>query len=307
MILMSQGVDNTVPPAKPRLILHAGTPKTGSTTLQAFLHLYRQTLIDQGILYPDVGMEPHAKRVKHQWIVDDLLSGNEPRFLANQNLLLTELSSHPLVHTVVLSTEGLYYNWWDFSDAAKLLLRNMDRFFDVTVWVVFREPLSFATSLYSQAVKNPKSPRFQFYGTSDLMEMVMDDPSFFRNLHYADFVRNIEDLFGRSVVLATKYETADSIDQAMGILGIDRPIAPPLEKKNLSLSELGLEMARRVNRQNIDPAERKRYIDMIRELDALIGSDEAETAVSAEVKFKVDMLAKESRAYLKTRYRIVWD
>jgi len=292
---------------KPRLILHVGTPKTGTTTLQFFLHQYHQTLSDLGILYPSAGIQPQGNKPKHQWIVNDLLSGDETRFLANQKLLLAELSSHLHIHMVVLSVEGIYNRWWDFSDAAKSLLSKMGQFFEVTVWVVFREPLSFAQSLYGQAVKNPKSPRFPFCGTSDPLEMVIDDPSFSRNLRYADFVRSVESLFGSPVVLATKYEAADIIDQAMGILGIDQRIGQPLEKKNLSLSEIGLEMARRINRLNIDSIERERYIDTIRELDGLIGKEDNEHQASDEVKSRVHELAKESREYLKGRYNIAWD
>jgi hypothetical protein len=306
---MSQKVENTVPPAKPRLILHAGTPKTGTSTLQVFLHQYHQPLIDLGILYPGVGIEPQAKPPKHQWIVDNLLSGDAPRFLANQKLLLTELSSHPHIHTIVLSTEGIYNHWWDYSDFAKSLLKGMDEFFDVSVWVVFREQLSFAKSLYGQVLKNPKISTMACcacYGTADPLERVIDNPYFSRNLRYADFVRSMETLFGRPVVVATKYETADSITQARGLLGIHQDVGQATDNVNISPGEIGLDMLRRINKLELHPAERIRYVEMIKEIDAVIGTEDNEQKISAEVKSKVALLAEPSKAYLKARYNIEW-
>jgi hypothetical protein len=310
MILVSQRVENTIPPAKPRLILHAGTPKTGTSTLQVFLHQYHQTLIDLGILYPVVGIEPHAKPPKHQWIVDYLLSGAAAGFLANQSLLLAELSGHPHVHTVVLSTEGIYNHWWDYSDFARSLLKGMDEFFDVSVWVVFREPLSFAKSLYGQILKNPKTNMmacFACYGTADPLERVIDNPYFSRNLRYADFVRSIESLFGRPVVVATKYEAADIITQARGLLGLHQDIGPAPDNVNISPGEIGLDMLRRINKLELHPAKRIRYVDMIKEIDAVIGREDNEQKISAEVKSKVYTIAEEGMAYHKTRYHIDWD
>jgi len=296
-------------PARPRLILHAGTPKTGTSTLQVFLHQYHQASIDHGILYPSVGILPHLKPPKHQWIVENLLAEDAPRFRANQELLLTELSSYSHVHTVFLSTEGIYNHWWDYSDFSKSLLKGLDEFFDVSVWVVFREPLSFAKSLYGQILKNPKIDTmacFSCYATADQLERVIDNPYFSRNLRYVDFVRSVETLFGRPVVVATKYETADSISQARELLGVHQDVGQPTGNVNITPGEIGLEMLRRINKLEFHPAERIRYVEMIKEIDAVIGAEDNEQRISAEVKAKVALLAQPSKAYLKTRYNIEW-
>jgi len=39
-------------PAKLKLIIHAGTPKTGTTSLQTYLHKKQRKLRGKGILYP---------------------------------------------------------------------------------------------------------------------------------------------------------------------------------------------------------------------------------------------------------------
>lgn len=51
--------------AKPRLILHVGHPKTGTTTLQRTLKAAQKTLLEEfGLLYPKA-----ARRMNHRWLM----------------------------------------------------------------------------------------------------------------------------------------------------------------------------------------------------------------------------------------------
>jgi hypothetical protein len=304
---MSQRVENTSPPAKPRLILHAGTPKTGTTTLQVCFHQNRQTLINQGILYPAAGIEPNAVPPKHQWLVDVLLNADENRFEKYMEDVLSEWKRYPRVHTIFLSTEGIYNHWWDYPQTAKSLLKSLDRYFDVTVWVVFRNPRSFAGSYYCQVVKNPKFPLVSCYSTSDSIDEVMEDPTFARIFQYGDFVRSIEALFGRPLVLATKYEDGDTLEQARQILGFGENLIKPVARENSGLSAISLDLARQINRRSIDPINRQRCIDMIREIDKFLGPEDRQTAIPDAVKVRIDNLVQSSREFLRDRYNIVWD
>ena len=67
-----------MPTAKPDLLLHVGTPKTGTTSLQFALHKSHDLLLRCGILYPDV--ELHPAPPKHQWIASQLLANERHMF-----------------------------------------------------------------------------------------------------------------------------------------------------------------------------------------------------------------------------------
>jgi len=296
-----------IPNAKPKLILHAGTTKTGTSSLQAFMHRFRRELIDNGILYSGVGIEPDSLQPKHQWIVSNLLMGDESLFLTHRDLVLEELSNYSNVRTVVLSTEGVYNHWWTFSDAARMLLKSLQQSFEVVVWVVFREPLSYVQSLYGQIVQNPKSPLISCYATSEPLETVINDPWFSSQLQYADFIRSIESLFDIPLVVATRYEDSGIINQAMKILKIDRQITGLEGQVNLSLGEISLELIRRLNLVTVDPLERERFVGMIRILDPVIRREEDKPVISDFVKSKVEEISRASKDYLRARYRIDWE
>ena len=136
---------------KLKLILHAGTPKSGTTSLQFFMDKHQSKLLENGILYPD-----HYYNVvppKHQWLVNDLLQSNPEKLLNNFETVLSNVEEN--THTIFLSTEGIFNHWWDFPAQSKALLVELNSCFDVTLWVWLRDPLSFAESYYKQNIKNP--------------------------------------------------------------------------------------------------------------------------------------------------------
>ncbi|WP_298636824.1 hypothetical protein [uncultured Umboniibacter sp.] len=62
---------------KPKLIIHGGTYKTGSTAIQNFFHLNRQAIhASTGILYPDTGLKHgNGVGVRHFWLSQELFWG----------------------------------------------------------------------------------------------------------------------------------------------------------------------------------------------------------------------------------------
>ena len=96
-----------------KAFLHIGTPKTGTTTLQQFLHTNREKLVQDGILYPEafglnsmsmvVASYDHGKRdglsklfyINSDGDIDDL------RKKLNQNIK-NELLANEHIHTVLL-------------------------------------------------------------------------------------------------------------------------------------------------------------------------------------------------------------
>ena len=133
-----------------RLILHGGTPKTGTSALQWCLDANRNVLAQRGFWYPP----PSSRREpKHQELVAALLADDETRFA--KTIESASRDAPAGVHTVILSAEGIFNHWWDYSVAAKGMLRCLADAFDFELCVWFRDPASFAAALYAQYLRNP--------------------------------------------------------------------------------------------------------------------------------------------------------
>ncbi|MEE9304134.1 MAG: hypothetical protein V3U84_10150, partial [Thiotrichaceae bacterium] len=156
------------------LILHVGTPKTGTTSVQVYLDKKQRKLRSKGVLYPTRFHNPNAP--KHQWFERNLVSGNVESLLDNFKDILNHLEEH--THTILLSSEGIYNHWWDFPEESKALLFELNRLFDVEVWAWFRDPLAFAESFYKQCMRNPQVDHINCYGRDLSFAEVLDDPWF---------------------------------------------------------------------------------------------------------------------------------
>ena len=147
-------------------IIHIGTEKTGTTTVQAFLELNRDRLPGLGFAFPrssgthksqnlvicalpdgkgeDIllsnGLDAAEKRARHQ--------AETPRRLAEE---LQALPPH--VHTVIFSDEHCHSRLTQESDVARLR-GLLAPFFDrLKVFVYLRRQDQLATSLYSTSVR----------------------------------------------------------------------------------------------------------------------------------------------------------
>jgi hypothetical protein len=131
---------------KLKLIIHAGTPKTGTTSLQTYLDTKQYKLRSKGILYPhNLEKLQNTSAPKHQWFEKNLES-----FLENFKNIISQVQKN--THTIILSSEGIYNDWWDFPDESKKILSELSNLFDIEIWVWFREPLLFIESYYKQCM-----------------------------------------------------------------------------------------------------------------------------------------------------------
>lgn len=289
---------------KPRLLLHVGAPKTGTTTLQHALHASRGPLLAAGILYPDVDLNP-GPAPKHQWLANLLLFPEPGRFERNVAAVVEQAAATG-AGRVVLSTEGLFNHWFDFSAADRTALARLRDLFDVTVWVVLREPVSWALSMYVQAVKNPPFPLAAPYATAESPEAIIDHAYFATRLRYDRFVRGAEDVFGAGALHAMRYESGDMLEQARAFLGVDATALASAGDRNRAVSALGVELLRRLNQLRIPGDERKRIAGEIVALDRTLGATSEPLRPSAEVRRKVLALSRESETYIERRFGIHW-
>ena len=254
---------------KRRLILHAGTPKTGTTSLQRHLSDHREVLADNGWWYPPPSGRLH---IKHQKLVSVLQSADERAFVEYVETALRDMPDH--AHAVILSTEGIFNHWWDYPPRAKGLLQRLAALFDFELCVWFRPPEDFAISSYAQNLRNPGgmgagAPTGNVYGTDiDFIDAIRDEWGRLR-LDYLGFYYEALQLFGCGRVEGFLY-TGDTVRKFLDRFGIEGlPAYCP--RQNVSLRRAGTEMMRIVNRFGLDRMEKARVEELIFEIDGIIG------------------------------------
>ncbi|MCK5870613.1 MAG: hypothetical protein KAG45_08235, partial [Methyloprofundus sp.] len=119
-----------------KLIIHAGTPKTGTTSLQTYLDKRQRKLRGKGILYPhNLESLQNPSAPKHQWFEKNLVTTHLENFLENFKNIISQVKKD--THTIILSSEGIYNYWWDFPDESKDILCELGKLFDIEIWVWF--------------------------------------------------------------------------------------------------------------------------------------------------------------------------
>lgn len=150
-----------------RLILHAGTHKTGTTSIQKALFDNRVLLREYGLIYPDGRGVYRKERLAHHGFVHGFTE-TSARSLARAVQFLDDARAQLQRpgDTILISAEPIYRHiagyddWAHFADADYWVRRKdyltrlshaLERF-DVTVLLFFRERRSFARSLYAEIV-----------------------------------------------------------------------------------------------------------------------------------------------------------
>lgn len=93
---------------KNKLIIHIGTHKTGTTSIQNALYASKEELKKAGFLYAKTDREPHPRLHKHCSIYFAASSGDALADLERQTLF--EEFQNSGCHTMILSEEGLSMN-----------------------------------------------------------------------------------------------------------------------------------------------------------------------------------------------------
>jgi hypothetical protein len=172
---------------KLKLVIHAGTPKTGTTSIQTYLSKKQLKLRNKGILYPHNLEKLHNKAApKHQWLEKNLVSTQITFLRENFENIIAQVKDD--THTIILSSEGVYNYWWDFPLESKEILKALDKIFDIHIWVWLREPTAFIESYYKQCIRNPQIWGNPCYGKDLSLSQMLNIEWFSRHLDYQGFV-----------------------------------------------------------------------------------------------------------------------
>lgn len=130
------------------ILLHIGTHKTGSTSIQQFLDRASDRLREDDILYPEAGRPDDRAPHGHHTLAWSIQQKQELRNLEGWGEVTSEIRQIPCSQ-VVLSSEV-------FETCSVEQIRQIRSFFpnaEVTVLVYLREPFSYMISMYKQHIR----------------------------------------------------------------------------------------------------------------------------------------------------------
>jgi len=275
---------------KLKLIIHAGTPKTGTTSLQVYLDKRQGKLRRKGILYPhNLEKIKNPTAPKHQWFERNLVSGDLEYFLENFKNIASQVTDE--THTLILSSEGIYNYWWDFPDESKKVLGQLSELFNTQIWVWFREPFEFIESYYKQCIRNPQVEGNRCYGKDLSLSQMLDIDWFSQHLNYQSFIAECEKLFGRDNVSVFKYQ-GDVVQEAMSELGLTTPHDNPTPRQNKSLNSASIALLRTINQYDIKAKDKELLIPHLKKINDVFQRYENQSLIDDESRKKVLMIAK---------------
>ena len=174
--------------AMKRIILHIGTEKTGTSTIQSFFHKNADKLLDHGILYPrapygpdsasHIGLPVYARNEKR--LAGDMLGkfGIKDAYAVEvfreelKTKFYNEFASHEF-HTMVLSSEHLTSRLSEPAELERLknLLEPMGR---VEVVLYLRPQEELVASSYSTTIRLGSTQKFSKYIEKSIYESYYD-------------------------------------------------------------------------------------------------------------------------------------
>lgn len=194
---------------RPRLYLHLGTHKTGTTALQSFSVANREALWQQGCCYPAFAPVAPGPRDGHHALAHAFSAQPKEVTPEQATVIIEHWYRQACEHrvTLVVSAEAIYRHvlgsgsFWKRRRYYLEALRAALAFFEVIPVVVFRRPDDYLRSLYQEAVTNLSKPRQM----PVFADYVAKPPP---GVHYSANAELVESVFGSLRVLLYEDLTA---------------------------------------------------------------------------------------------------
>lgn len=247
-----------------RIILHIGVYKTGTTAVQSFLSRNRAVLAERGVLYP----ESFTKFDAHHPLPWALGVGHQAKDLSVRpdevvGAILQEADSAG-ADTIILSSEE-FINL----EAAERLPK-LKRLFDghaIEILIYLRRQDSLLLSTYGQHVRMYS---IRFSGT--IADFLLKHSNFLIKYNYSQTLQRWAKVFGSDAMRIRLYDQArfpegnivEDFADTLGI-GLDGCDVRQVSGINRNLSDLGLEVLRRLNAMPLDEATHHRLIRLLEE------------------------------------------
>lgn len=134
--------------ARPRLILHIGTHKTGTSALQAALEAARPALLERGVLYPSTQRPPWPELPKHCSVFHATISNDAALQARERDDLLAEFDASG-AQALLISEEGLS----EPDERITRFFAPLAETFDIEVLCFLRRQDLFVEALFNQFVR----------------------------------------------------------------------------------------------------------------------------------------------------------
>lgn len=243
-----------------KLIVHAGIPKTGSTSLQIFLSREEDVLLNDGVLYPKNGRELYSSHYNIFKSFVDYLNDNNK--LNELDSLLSQLRAEFFsaeIDTILISCEMFCYvtnsQPWLFL-VEKLSVKEV-------IFIVYsRNEYQWLKSWHKQAIKmNTYKKSFNDFCSDNDYKYPLNN--FLTSVGSINFGENV-----RSKVIIVDYDKVDKINflsNFLNIIDLDSSgySLNTFENENLPLSLELLCIIRRINELGLDSSMRELIVDRI--------------------------------------------
>lgn len=243
-----------------KLILHIGTEKTATSTLQSFLYRNRSVLAAQGYALLDSPTKPSNRAIAafcldEDDLDDDYLQDINIRNLEEKSLFIArfkqdfdnEIDSLPEnIHTVIITSEHLHSRLTTEETLTRLKALLDCHFDHIDIICYFREQSEVARSLYSTAMKTGHTLSF-----SNFLKSVHPHQHYY---NYFTFFKKWEAIFGKHALHARIYNPQQFINH--DIRQDFLTLLPHFDSSSLhfdhqhlnaSLGKNGLQLCRMVN------------------------------------------------------------
>jgi hypothetical protein len=240
-----------------KAVLHIGTEKTGTTTIQSFLAANRKKLRDFGIVVPtSPGVGNHRlfpAMVCGPDSIDEIfrsrgLLDSDARERAKtgwRDAFRNEMAAVSDMPRCIISSEHLQSRLTTVEDVARLAAFLRELFESVEILLYIRNPIATAVSLYSTAVK---------YGAVSGTVPGPEDIYFKRIVNHAATIRGWSSVFGEDRLQVRLFERSsfvggDLIDDFIHACDLPECDYVRPKSENESISAVGLEIYSRMNRK----------------------------------------------------------
>lgn len=268
-----------------RIIFHIGAPKTGTTALQEYFLHHRRSLLEQHALwYPDPG--PRPIHIHHLYLVDLFVADSPEDLIEHFFERLALIPSN--AETLFFSFEYLHHLWCTEDRFFKRAFDCLAQIFKIELWMWFREPLEFSTAYYYQALRSHKPDLTNFY-PDGTMESNIQGKWLTGLLDYIGILYEAEELIGKGNIRCFLYNR-ETIEDCFKALNIALP-GPISREYNVTPGAVSIEILRIVNRYNYYVKKKKTIVELIREIEKMLGDKTPAYEPSEKVKDYVHMIS----------------
>jgi hypothetical protein len=220
-------------------VMHIGTHKTGTTSLQTMIARNETHFVDQGLFYPTVGRVGDG----HHNLAWEL-NGDErydPAVGSFADLTSELRQTEP--RAVLLSSEGFEYLHLRPENLRNFRRRLTRLGYKTHVVVVLRQPSDYLESLYFELRKHGLEEEFDGFLARALAEGGVVFRGWDFRVNYKQLVQSFAAVFGRRAVHVLRYDPIDSVAPLLDACGrlLTLPLSPIAgwERFNRRLSVVG--------------------------------------------------------------------